>query len=180
MAPMTYTEAADRIKQLAFYYQGVLELAEALSTAGSLEATIAGLRTQRAEEERSLDACRAEHAAITAQTVRASADADRLVRTAEQQTRAVQEKARHEADRIQAAAAQDAERQTNEERARREERLADLTREVVQTQQTLATLQAEIAETTAQRQRAEDLLAQTRAELDDIQTRARKMLGSEN
>lgn len=173
---MTYAEASDRIKQLAFYYQGVLELADALAEAGTLDATIVGLRAQREEGERALAEVQTQRQEQIEALEAARVAADAMLLDAKEQAAVLVDEATASAARLVDEARREAERCLNEERDSREAVLETVTQKVLATQLALADLQAQATNAMGAQQEAMRKLTETQAELDLIQSRARKLL----
>jgi chromosome segregation ATPase len=172
---MNYTEASDRIKQIAFHYQGILELADALNEAGSLEATIAGLRKLKAEDDAALETVHTSLVHAQAEVTAANEAAAQVVEQAHQQAAEIVAVANADAAEARATAAQDAARILQAERDSREETLAHVTEAIRSAQLSLADLQSQATAAMGAQQEAMKKLTETTAELAVIQDRARKM-----
>jgi chromosome segregation ATPase len=174
---MNYTESADRIKQIAFYYQGVLELADALAEAGSLEATLAGLKAQREASQQQLEALQGEVAHATAQCDAAKIAAESVVHEADRRAAEIVDAATQAAAQMAEQAQINADRILETERESRERTLHTVTQAVLSAQASLADLQAQATHAMGAQQEAMTRLTETQAELDAIQSRARKLVG---
>jgi len=174
---MNYTESADRIKQIAFYYQGILELAEALAEAGSLEATLEGLKAQREAAQQELEARQEAVADALMRLDSAKNAAEAVVQEADRRATGIVEAATQTAAQITAQAQIDADRILETERESRERTLHTVTQAVLSAQASLADLRAQATHAMGAQQEAMKRLTETQAELDLIQSRARKLVG---
>lgn len=173
---MNYTEAADRIKQIAFQYTGILELADALAEAGSLEATIAGRKKQNEEAQAALTALQAEKATLVVQIEEESAHAKAIEVDARRKAADVFEAAATDAAMLIQQAKLEAAQAARDERDTWAKALDAVSTAVKAAQAELLALKKQIADANAEQQKAADTLAGTQKAIDSIQARARKLL----